>query len=119
VVGANDAAPRLLVASAPARAGWLGVAPCPGLADARWLARSVIVTTSPANGPALPPLLRRPHRDGSYASARDARVVAGFGAASARAVELRAAGPNGDSGGVRWLAPPEHAYLLWCPEARR
>jgi enediyne biosynthesis protein E4 len=109
VVGLNDAAPRLWLSQAPAAAAWLGVAPCPGVADAPWLARTATVTaTSP--GSALPSLRRRPHRDGSYASARDPRAVAGFGTATPGAVELR-----GGATTVRWNAPAPRSYLLWCP----
>ncbi|HXT49415.1 MAG TPA: hypothetical protein VN811_00155, partial [Thermoanaerobaculia bacterium] len=111
VVGLNDAAPRLWLAEAPAAASWLGVAPCPGIADAPWLARTVAVSTTPAGGVPLSALVRRPHRDGSYASALDPRVVVGLGSRGARAVELRGAG-----GTLRWNAPPVRSYLVWCPQ---
>ncbi len=124
VVGLNDAAPRLWLGQAPAAAAWLGVAPCPGVADAPWLARTATVTatatptatpTAPTQpGSALPPLRRRPHRDGSYGSARDPRVVAGVGTATPGAVELRGGGTTT----LRWNAPAPRSYLLWCPEAR-
>jgi hypothetical protein len=110
VVGLNDAPPRLWLGQAPGAAAWLGVAPCPGVADAPWLARTAIVTAA-APASALPPLRRRPHRDGSYASARDPRVVAGVGTATPGAVELR-----GGATTVRWNAPAPRSYLLWCPE---
>lgn len=118
VVGTNDAPARLLLGEPPRASAWLGVAPCPGVADAPWQARRLVVQpAAPPAGLALPPLVRRPHRDGSYASARDPRVVAGLGASAATvAVELRGPGPAPT---VRWQQPPARAYLLWCPAGVR
>jgi hypothetical protein len=113
VVGVNDGAPVLLLAEPPAGASWVGAAACPAVADARWLTR--LVAVSPARDAAATsrPLVRRPRRDGSYASSRDPRVVAGLGdAPGVAAVELRGAGKR-----LRWVAPPPHRYLLWCPDA--
>ena len=115
VITSNVAPARLLLGEAPGRAGWVGVTPCPGVADARWLARRVVVQAGPpAAGLALPPLLRRPHRDGSYGSARDPRVVAGLGESPAAAVELRAGAAS-----LRWRQPPPRRYLVWCPAETR
>jgi hypothetical protein len=105
VVAANGGPARLLLGEPPAGARWIGVGPCPVDPDSAWLASVVTVDAAP-----LPPLLRRPHRDGSYASARDPRVVAGLGAAGAAAsIEL-----VGRTGRVRWLRPPAGRYLLRC-----
>ncbi|HEV8241319.1 MAG TPA: VCBS repeat-containing protein [Thermoanaerobaculia bacterium] len=137
VAALNDGAPRLWLAGANPAAGWVGVAPCPGAPDAPWLARTVEVaaewgppsparTTDPgaqewlASAAGLPlsalpaHLRRRPHRDGSYASARDPRVVIGFGRRRARAVELRGGAASVRT--LRWLDPAPRSYLLWCPE---
>jgi len=139
VAALNDAAPRLWLAGAPAAAAWIGVAPCPGRPDAPWLARTVDVATAapsaasaksaanasaqstsvtkagaqPVSAATASPahLRRRPHRDGSYASARDPRVVVGLGGAAARAVDLRGGGVT-----LRWRDPAARSYLLWCPE---
>ena len=131
VAALNEAAPRLWLAEAPAAASWVGVAPCPGVPDAPWLARTVDVAISnisaasaasvnvanatgqPAAAASAPAthLHRRPHRDGSYASSRDPRVVVGLGGANARTVELRGGGAT-----LRWQDPPPRSYLLWCPE---
>ena len=114
VVAVNDGPPALLLAEAPAAASWLGVGACPGVADAPWLARRVIVETSAAAGASPARQVRRPHRDASYASARDPRVVVGLGAASPANVEIR-----GSAGALRWQAPPSRVYLLWCPQESR
>ena len=110
LVAVNDGAPVLLLAEPPAAAAWIGAGACPGVADAPWLGRRLAVSPL-RDGGAIAPLVRRPRRDGSYASARDPRVVAGLGdARDVAAVELRGAG-----GRLRWVAPPPHRYLLWCP----
>jgi hypothetical protein len=118
VVAVNGGAARLLLSEPPPEASWVGLGPCPGVADAPWLARRVLVrrgTRAAARGAAVggaPPvaLLRRPHRDGSYASARDPRVVVGLGQDGiASAVELR-----GIAQGTTWIEPPPRRYLLWC-----
>ena len=115
VVTSNVAPARLLLGQASESAAWIGVAPCPGVADAPWLAHRVVVQPGlPAAGLALPPLVRRPHRDGSYASARDPRVVAGLGEAPVATVELRA-----PSGSLSWRQPPPRRYLIWCPTEPR
>jgi len=110
LVAVNDGAPVLLLAEPPAAAAWIGAGACPGVADAPWLGRRLAVSPL-RDGGAIAPVVRRPRRDGSYASARDPRVVAGLGdARDVAAVELRGAG-----GRLRWVAPPPHRYLLWCP----
>jgi hypothetical protein len=114
VVATNDGPPALLLAEAPVAAGWTGVGPCPGVADAPWLARRVFAEAEPVAGGPRRVLVRRPHRDGSYASSRDPRVVVGLGsAATATAIEVR-----GPASALRWRQPPARAYLLWCPEVR-
>ena len=120
--GASPAERSATAAATPTGAGsgeagarWVGMGPCPGLADAAWLARRVVVErAAPATngGPSAAPstLLRRPHRDGSYASARDPRVVAGLGVAGvAAALSL-----EGIGGRTTWRRPPLGRYLLWC-----
>ncbi len=118
VVAVNDGPAALLLGEPPRAAGWVGVAPCPGVADAGWLAWRVAVEPTPGHAAAAraapPERVRRPHRDGSYASARDPRVVVGLGEAPAAAVELR-----GTTGTLRWRQPPSRAYLLWCPAEGR
>ena len=140
VVAANGGPARLLLGQAGEPAGerpamsagttagaaggaaaphWVGVGPCPGLADAPWLARRVVVeraAPSSAGAPATSPsaLHRRPHRDGSYASSRDPRVVAGLGPAGAAA----ALSLEGGGGRTTWRRPPGGRYLLWCGGTR-
>ncbi len=114
VIAVNDGPPALLLAEAPTAASWLGVGSCPGVADAPWLARRVAVEAAAAAGTSSARQVRRPHRDASYASARDPRVVVGLGAASAATVEIR-----GSAGAMRWQAPPSRVYLLWCPQESR
>jgi enediyne biosynthesis protein E4 len=110
VVAVNGGPARLLLAVAPTGAGWVGAAPCPGVADAPWLASTITVRAAGAAPPSTAPRRRRPHRDGSYASARDPRVVVGLGGAGAAAAVEVAAGSR-----LRWVAPPAGRYLLWCP----
>jgi hypothetical protein len=106
-------------------ARWIGAGPCPGVADGPWLARTVRV--EPARAPGAPRggapgtappgtappavLHRRPHRDGSYASSRDPRIVAGLGAGAAAALSLDDRGHR-----TTWRLPPTGRYLLWCGE---
>jgi hypothetical protein len=121
LVAHNGAAARLLLAEAPAPAAWVGAGPCPGVADASWLARHVVATRAAGErpSPAAPPpppasLRRRPPPDASYASARDPRVVVGLGAGgAATALEVR----GGETRTV-WAEPPTGRYLLWCGEER-
>jgi enediyne biosynthesis protein E4 len=115
LIATNDAPPTMLLGEAPAAAGWVGVAPCPGVADAPWLARTVAATSGLGGRAATSPLVRRPHRDGSYASARDPRVVAGLGGAGTiESVELRRRRSDGAAERVQWRQPPLHSYLVWC-----
>jgi hypothetical protein len=126
VVAVNGGAARLLLGQAAATNGWVGVEACPGVADAAWLARRVVVRpdvgapdagTVAGNAAARPtsPQLRRPHRDGSYASARSPRVAVGLAASEGASLELLAGARA--SAGLRWNDVPAQRDLLWCPTA--
>ena len=97
----NDGPVRLLVNQA-STAGWLGLILRQGDAGRHLLDSRVGVRTSAGNT-----LHRWVRTGGSYASARDPRVIAGLGATRPERVEAR--WPAG--GRTAWLAPPANRYL--------
>jgi enediyne biosynthesis protein E4 len=103
VLSNNDGPARLLLDRSPGRGSWLGVAPIPP-GGAAWTGAGVEAIGLDGVRPA-----GRVVTDGSYASARDPRVLVGLGAArQLPAVRIRWTG-----GRARELrAPPLDRYLV-------
>jgi enediyne biosynthesis protein E4 len=111
VVAVNGGAAQLLLATPPPQATWVAVAACPGMADPHWLAHRVVVRpAATVAGDAPAAVVRRPRRDGSYASARQPRALVGLGGAASADIEV-----IGPAATLRWRGAPAGRTLLWCP----
>jgi hypothetical protein len=103
IVVANDNGPvRVLVNNVGSRSSWIGLRVLTGKRDA--LGARLTITGDEATT-----LSRRARADGSYGSANDPRVIAGFGPAPPRSVKVQVLWPSGRS--EEWSGLPVSQYL--------
>jgi hypothetical protein len=99
----NNDAVRLLINQVGEHSGWIGLRTVDSTSGGELTGSRVAATLVDGRQ-----VVRRSRRDGSYCSARDARVLLGVAAErSVRQVEIR--WPSGAR--TRWLDPPLDAYL--------
>jgi hypothetical protein len=103
IVVANDNGPvRVLVNNVGSRSSWIGLRVLTGKRDA--LGARLTIT-----GDEGKTMSRRARADGSYGSANDPRVIAGFGPAPPRSVKVQVLWPSGRS--EEWSGLPVSQYL--------